>query len=57
MQNIKHRVVELLKSIVALCFKLFYWRVDQARPLPPVRSPLLLMSASQLAQKIRSKTV
>ncbi|KAM7366374.1 hypothetical protein PAMP_015820 [Pampus punctatissimus] len=52
--------VWLLKAVMGVLFKLFQFlspRKPAVRKLPPINNPLLLVSATQLAKKIRRREV
>lgn len=47
----------LLKPIVKLGFRVYYYKLDHLKPLPKCQNPLLYLPAWKLAEKIRKKEV
>ena len=47
----------LLRPLIVFSFKIYYSKWDKTKPLKPVNNPLALLSATELAHKLRKKEV
>jgi hypothetical protein len=47
----------VLRPLIIFTFKIYYSKWDKTKPLKPVNNQLLLLSATELAQKLRRKEV
>lgn len=47
----------ILKPVLRLGWRTYYFSLDHTKPLPKTDNPLLFMPAWQLAQKIRKREV
>ena len=46
-----------IKPVIQLGYKIYYRNIDQPRPLPKIKNPILLLPANKLAVKIRNRHV
>lgn len=46
-----------IKPIVILGYKIYFYKIDKLKPLKPSFNPLLFLSATELARRIRNKEV
>ena len=47
----------LVRPVIRFGFRVFNWRADKLKPLPPCKSELLMLSAHKMTEKIRNKEV
>ena len=47
----------LLHPLILTCYKIYFSKWDKTKPLRPANDPLLFLSATELAKRLRNREV